>query len=104
MIILKSAYDWNNKLVIIFWIHQFDNLLLYNLFSEMYVTLHLAFAAIIGFAVSEARQQEHDIGKYTINKLFISWCYMSYMNGRFAFYNGIYHPLSIWEYFYLSIS
>ncbi|NP_001191889.1 juvenile hormone binding protein-like precursor [Acyrthosiphon pisum] len=30
----------------------------------MYITLHLALAAIIGFGLSEARQQEHDIAYY----------------------------------------
>lgn len=29
----------------------------------MHITLHLALAAIIGIGLSEARQQEHDIGK-----------------------------------------
>jgi len=29
----------------------------------MHITLHLALAAIIGFGLSEARQQEHDLGK-----------------------------------------
>lgn len=29
----------------------------------MHITLHLALAAIVGFGLSEARQQEHEIGK-----------------------------------------
>jgi len=29
----------------------------------MHITLHLALAAIVGFGLSDARQQEHDIGK-----------------------------------------
>lgn len=29
----------------------------------MHIILHFAFAAVIGFAVSDARQQQHDIGK-----------------------------------------
>lgn len=34
------------------------------IFSEMHITLHLAFAAVVCFAVSECRQQQHDIGEY----------------------------------------
>ncbi|KAL4089578.1 hypothetical protein QTP88_024591 [Uroleucon formosanum] len=32
--------------------------------TEMHITLHLALAAIIGFGLSEARQQEHEIAYY----------------------------------------
>lgn len=44
--------------------------IIYNLFSEMHITLHLAFTAVIGFAVSDARQQQHDIGKIYIHSFF----------------------------------
>lgn len=40
----------------------------------MHITLHLALAAIIGFGLSEARQQEHDIGK-TVFKIIIVGTY-----------------------------
>lgn len=33
----------------------------------MHITLHLAFVAVIGFSVSDARQQEHDVGEYEQN-------------------------------------
>lgn len=32
----------------------------------MQFVLHLALAAVIGFAATEARQQEHDIGKLCV--------------------------------------
>lgn len=64
MVILKNTYEWFKYYN---FNYKFDNLLLYDLFSEMYITRHLAFFAIIGFAVSEARQQQHDIGEYMIN-------------------------------------
>jgi len=41
---------------------------MFTSFLEMHLTLQLSLAAIIGFAaISEARQQEHDIGKIIFN-------------------------------------
>jgi len=37
----------------------------------MHITLHLALAAIIGFGLSEARQQEHDIGKNVFTNIIL---------------------------------
>lgn len=45
----------------------------------MFVTLHLAFAAVICFGVSEARQQEHDIGKNRDNMYIIFATYLYYL-------------------------